>query len=70
MSMPVPYAARLEFHGYRQITRWRPLVQWLLAVPQLMIASALRTVRGVLLLFSLFTLLFSERMYPPFRPEA
>jgi hypothetical protein len=64
MSMPVPYPAQLEFHGDRQITRWRPLVQWLFAIPQLLIAGALRSVRGVLILISLFTVLFTENIPP------
>jgi hypothetical protein len=60
--MSVPYAAQVEFHGDLHITRWRPLVQWLLAIPQLMIASALRSLREVLILISLFTVLFTERI--------
>lgn len=65
MSMPVPYAARLEFHGGNHIARWRPLAQWLLAIPQLMIASALRSLRQVLILISLFTVVFTERIPRP-----
>ena len=61
MSMPVPYAAQLEFHGDRGITRRRPLVQWLLAIPQL-IAYAPRSLRQVLFLISFFTLLFTGRI--------
>ena len=62
MSMSMPYPAHVEFHGDRHIDRWRPLVQWLFAVPQLMIASALRTLRQVLTVVSLFTVLFTERI--------
>jgi len=62
MSASIPYPAQLEFHGDRHIARWRPLVQWLLAIPQLAIASALRTLREVLLVISLFTVLFMERI--------
>jgi hypothetical protein len=62
MSASVPYPAQVEFHGDRQITRWRPLVQWLLAIPQLAIASALRTLRQVLTLISFFTVLFTEQI--------
>jgi len=65
MSAPIPYAARLEFHGGHHIARWRPLAQWLLAIPQLAIASALRSLRGVLILISLFTVLFTERIPRP-----
>jgi hypothetical protein len=62
MSLSVPYPAHLEFHGDRRISRWRPLVQWLLAIPQLMIAGALRTVRQMLTLVSFFTVLFTKRI--------
>jgi hypothetical protein len=65
MSASIPYPAQLEFHGDRHIARWRPLVQWLLAIPQLAIASALRAVREVLLVISLFTVLFTERIPRP-----
>jgi hypothetical protein len=60
--MPVPYAAQLPFHGGRRITRRRPVVRWLLAISQLRIAYALRSLRQVLLLISLFTLLLTERI--------
>jgi Domain of unknown function (DUF4389) len=49
MSMFVPLAAQVDSHGDRHITRWRPVVQWLLAVPHLMVAS-------------LFTVLFTEQI--------
>lgn len=62
MSVSAPYPLQLEFHAETRITRWRPLVQWLLAVPQLMIAQALRSLRGVLTLISLFTVLFTEQI--------
>jgi hypothetical protein len=65
MSVAFPYPAQVEFHGDRHITRWRPLVQWLLAIPQLMIASVLRSLRQVLTLISLFTVLFTERIPKP-----
>ena len=65
MSMPAPYPLQLEFDADRHITRWRPLVQWLLAIPHLMIAWALRTLRQVLTLISFFTVLFTERIPQP-----
>jgi hypothetical protein len=52
VPLPVSHAARLKFRGDRQITRWRPLVQWLLAIAQLMIASALRALDQILPLIS------------------
>jgi hypothetical protein len=65
MSLAVQYPAQLELHADPHIERWRPLVQWLLAIPQLMIASSLRSLRGVLILISLFTVLFTERIPRP-----
>ena len=60
--MSTPYPLQLEFQADRHIIRWHPLVQWLLAVPHLMIAWALRTLRQVLILISLFTVLFTEQI--------
>jgi hypothetical protein len=61
VSMPVPYPLQLELHADLHITRWRPLVQWLLAVPHLMIAYALRFVRRV----EAYVGFLTDR-YPPF----
>jgi hypothetical protein len=65
MSTSAPYPLQLEFHADRRITRWRPFVQWLLAIPHLMIAWALRSLRHVLTLISLFTVLFAKRIPRP-----
>jgi hypothetical protein len=56
---------QLELHADRLITQWRPLVQWLLAIPHLMIAWALRTLRQVLTLISFFTVLFTTQIPRP-----
>ncbi len=65
MSTSAPYPLQLELHADRQITRWRPLVQWLLAIPHLLIAYALRTLRQVLTLISFFTVLFTTQIPRP-----
>jgi hypothetical protein len=65
MSISVPFPAQLEFHADRRITRWRPLVQWLLAVPHLMVARVLNTLRSVLTLISFFTVLFTKEIPRP-----
>ena len=65
MSIVIPYPAQLEFHSDRQISRWRPLVQWLLAVPQLIVVEVLSTLRTVLTLISLFTVVFTKRIPRP-----
>ena len=62
MSLSMPYPAQLEFHGDRNIKRWSPLVQWLLAIPQLVVACALSTLRGVLTVVSFFTVLFTKQI--------
>src|SRR5581483_4923129 len=63
--MSAPYPLQLDFNADRQITRWRPLVQWLLAIPHLLIAYALRTLRQILILISFFTVLFTESIPRP-----
>jgi len=63
--MSTPYPLQLEFHADRHITKWRPLLQWLLAIPHLMIAWALRSLRQVLTLISLLTVLFTEQIPQP-----
>jgi hypothetical protein len=65
MSVSAPYPAQVEFNGESHITNWRPLIQWLLAIPHLLIASALRSLREILTLISLFTVLFTERIPRP-----
>jgi Domain of unknown function (DUF4389) len=65
MSLAIPYPAQLDFRGTKQIARWRPLVQWFLAIPHLFIAYALTIVRAVLTLVSFFTVLFTRRIPRP-----
>jgi hypothetical protein len=65
VSMSTPYPLELEFHAASQITRWRPLVQWLLAIPHLMIAWALRSLRQVLTLISFVAVLLTEQIPRP-----
>src|ERR1051325_3171886 len=65
MSTAMPYPVQLEFHAEPHIARWRPLVQWLLVIPHLMIAYALSSLRSVLTLISFFTVLFTKRIPRP-----
>jgi len=65
MAIAAPYPAQLEFQGDLHIDRWRPLVQWLLAIPHLFIANVLRTLRNLLILISFFTVLFTKRIPGP-----
>ena len=65
MSIVIPYPVQLDFHADRRIARWRPWVQWLLAVPHLMVANALSSLRGILTLISFFTVLFTRQIPRP-----
>ena len=60
-----PYPVQLEFHANREIGRWRPLVQWFLAIPQLLVVNVLSTLRNVLTLISLFTVVFTKKIPRP-----
>ncbi|MEU5959491.1 DUF4389 domain-containing protein [Streptomyces sp. NPDC047525] len=65
MTLATPYPTQLGLKGTRHIARWRPLVQWLLAVPQLLIAYVLSLLRGVLTFIAFFTVLFTRRIPRP-----
>ena len=65
MSASAAYPLQLELHADLHITRWRPLVQWLLAIPHLLIAWALRSLRQVLTLISFFMVLFTMQIPRP-----
>lgn len=65
MAMSIPYPVQVDFQAERTMARWRPLVQWLLAIPHLLIASALSSLREVLTLVSFFTVLFTKRIPRP-----
>ena len=65
MSLATPYPTQLEFHGTAQIARWRPLVQWVLAIPHLFIVYALTLVRAILTLIAFCTVLCARRIPRP-----
>jgi len=57
--VPRPYPATLTFDSPERIANWRPLVNWLLAIPQLLIVNALRSVSELLAVISWFIILFT-----------
>jgi hypothetical protein len=59
------YPVQLGFEGGLRIARWRPLVQWVLGIPQLLIAGALEVLRGLLTLISFFTVLVTGQIPRP-----
>ncbi len=57
---PEAYPATADLVAPLEIARWRPLVHWLLAIPQLLIVNVLQMLRGVLQFISFFTVLFTK----------
>jgi hypothetical protein len=56
------YPAHFEVEAPAEVANWRPLVQWLLAVPHLVIANVLSNVANVLALVSWFAILFTGNL--------
>ncbi|MGN6609693.1 MAG: DUF4389 domain-containing protein [Jatrophihabitans sp.] len=65
MTASWQYPATLEFHDDGRMARWRPFVQWLLAIPHLAVANVLSSLRGVLTVISLVTVLVTRRIPRP-----
>jgi hypothetical protein len=56
------YPVRLNIEYPEQIDRWRPLVQWLLAIPYLIVAGVLYWLTGILTIIAFFTVLFTKQI--------
>ncbi len=56
------YPASFVFDPPTRVARWRPLVNWLLAIPHLLILGALRYAAQVLALVCWFIILFTGRL--------
>jgi hypothetical protein len=54
------YPVRFAIEQPPVVARWRPLVQWLLAIPYLWVAGALYWLTGVLTILAFFTILFTK----------
>ena len=57
-----PYPATFTFDPPERVKNWRPLVNWLLAIPHLLVVTALRYVAQVLAVVSWFIILFTGRL--------
>jgi hypothetical protein len=60
----VDQPVRLELDAPYEIANWRPLVQWFLAIPHLVISSALNALQQALGLASFFMVLFTKKVPP------
>jgi hypothetical protein len=58
----VSYPATFSFDPPERIDRWRPLVQWLLAIPHVLVVDVLATVARLLAVISWFAILFTGRL--------
>jgi Domain of unknown function (DUF4389) len=56
------YPVRLTVDYPERIDNWRPLVQWLLAIPYLFVAGILYWITGVLTIVAFFTILFTKQI--------
>jgi hypothetical protein len=54
------YPVRVVVERPPQVARWRPLVQWFLAIPYLWVAAAILWLSGVLTILAFFTILFTR----------
>ena len=53
------YPATYDLEAPERVANWRPLVQWLLAIPHLIIANVLGYLAGAVAVISFFTVLFT-----------
>lgn len=56
------YPASIEVQRPAKIANWRPLVQWILAIPHLVIAGALGYVSSAVAIVTWFVILFTGRL--------
>ena len=56
------YPVRLNIDYPEHVDNWRPLVQWLLAIPYLLVASVLYWLTGILSFVAFFTILFTKKI--------
>ena len=56
------YPVRLSVEYSERIANWRPLVQWLLAIPYLLVAGVLYWLTGILTIVAFFTILFTKQI--------
>ena len=66
MTVPSAPAAdfplQLDLDAPEEIARWRPLVQWLLAIPHFIVLFALGIVESIVWILSFFAILFTGNM--------
>jgi Domain of unknown function (DUF4389) len=64
-TSPVPavgFPLQLELDAPDSIARWRPIVQWFLAIPHFVVLYVLALVQRVVFIISFFAILFTGKM--------
>ncbi len=56
------YPVTLQLHHPEEIARWRPLVQWILALPHVVISHVLSNIGQLLAFASWFIIMFTGRL--------
>lgn len=56
------YPASIEVRTPDRVANWRPLVQWIMAIPHLVVAWVLQIVASVIALISWFAIVFTGRL--------
>jgi Domain of unknown function (DUF4389) len=59
-----PFPATFSFDPPEKVANWRPLVNWLLAIPHLVILNVLQTVSRVVGVISWFAIVFTGKLPP------
>jgi hypothetical protein len=59
---PGSFPLQLDLEAPDTIARWRPLVNWLLAIPQLIVLYGLGIIQGIIWILAFFAILFTGRM--------
>jgi hypothetical protein len=54
-----PTTIEIEYPG--EMDRWRPFVQWILAIPYLIIGNILQNLAHILVFFAFFTIIFTKK---------
>jgi Domain of unknown function (DUF4389) len=62
MNTPTTIPADMHLDSPREVANWRPLVNWILAIPHLVVANALSNVANLLSVISWFSIVFTGRM--------
>ena len=58
------YPIRMALDRGYEVDRWRPIVNWILAIPQIVVAGVLIWIERVLGFICFFTILFTKKVPP------